>query len=73
MIDSRRIGIDRPVIDRGVIVLEFILFGVIAFAAGYWAVLWFAGRRDDVLGGGFILNAEPGDDLQNLSKRSTRA
>jgi hypothetical protein len=33
---------------------EVSIFCVIALAIGYWAVLWRAGRRDDVLHGDFV-------------------
>lgn len=33
---------------------EFIIFGVIALAVGYWVTLFLMGRRDDVLHGHFV-------------------
>ena len=41
--------------------LELVLFCVIAFAMGYVALLWFAGKRDDVLSGEFIQAETQGD------------
>jgi hypothetical protein len=38
---------------------EFGILGVILLAIGYWATLWIAGRRDDVLHGKFV-QVEPG-------------
>jgi hypothetical protein len=38
---------------------ELGILGVILLAVGYWATLWMAGRRDDVLHGKFV-QAEPG-------------
>jgi hypothetical protein len=49
--------------------LELVLFCVIAFAIGYVALLWFAGKRDDVLSGEFIQPEAHGE----LSEQSTRA
>src|SRR4051794_29046829 len=43
------------------IMLELVLFCVIAFAMGYVALLWFAGKRDDVLSGEFIQAETQGD------------
>jgi hypothetical protein len=37
---------------------EVSIFCVIALAIGYWAVLWRAGRRDDVLHGDFVEGKE---------------
>jgi hypothetical protein len=37
---------------------EVCIFCVIALAIGYWAVLWRAGRRDDVLHGDFVEGKE---------------
>jgi hypothetical protein len=33
---------------------ELGILGVILLAVGYWATLWVAGRRDDVLHGKFV-------------------
>jgi len=33
---------------------ELGILGVILLAVGYWATLWMAGRRDDVLHGKFV-------------------
>jgi hypothetical protein len=38
--------------------LEFIICCFLVFAVAYWAALWAAGRRDDVLHGHFV-EAEP--------------
>ena len=38
---------------------ELGILGVILLAVGYWATLWMAGRRDDVLHGKFV-EVEPG-------------
>ena len=38
---------------------ELGILGVILLAVGYWATLWMAGRRDDVLHGKFV-QMEPG-------------
>ena len=38
---------------------ELGILGVILLAVGYWATLWMAGRRDDVLHGKFV-QVEPG-------------
>jgi len=38
---------------------ELGILGVILLAVGYWATLWMAGRRADVLHGKFV-QAEPG-------------
>jgi hypothetical protein len=38
---------------------ELGILGVILLAIGYWATLWMAGRRDDVLHGKFV-QVEPG-------------
>ena len=34
--------------------VEIIICSVIVFALGYWATLWLAGRREDVLHGQFV-------------------
>jgi hypothetical protein len=39
-------------------VLELIICCFLVFAVAYWATLWTAGRRDDVLHGHFV-EAEP--------------
>lgn len=39
---------------------EIIICCIIVFAVGYWATLWAAGRREDVLHGQFVeLQAQP--------------
>jgi hypothetical protein len=39
---------------------EIVICCVIVFAVGYWATLWAAGRREDVLHGQFVeLQAQP--------------
>jgi hypothetical protein len=39
---------------------EIVVCCIIVFAVGYWATLWTAGRREDVLHGQFVeLQAQP--------------
>lgn len=43
-------------------VFEFVVFGIVLLAAGYWATLFVIGRQDDVLHGKFVereADAEP--------------
>jgi predicted RNase H-like nuclease len=34
--------------------LEIIVLGFVAFACAYIGILWFAGRKDDVIHGDFV-------------------
>src|ERR1700740_1118781 len=44
----------------GAVMFEIVICCVIVFAVGYWATLWAAGRREDVLHGQFVeLQAQP--------------
>ncbi|WP_431202753.1 hypothetical protein ACQ86E_28135 [Bradyrhizobium betae] len=40
--------------------LEIGIFCVILLAAGYWAVMYVMGRRDDVIHGKFVLSEDEG-------------
>lgn len=40
--------------------LEIGIFCVILLAAGYWAVMYVMGRRDDVIHGRFVLSEDEG-------------
>ena len=42
--------------------LEIGILGFIFLAAGYWAVLWTMGRREDVLHGEFVEGGAPPDE-----------
>ena len=46
---------------------ELGILGVILLAVGYWATLWMAGRRDDVLHGKFV-QMEPGAAVAKASE-----
>jgi hypothetical protein len=44
----------------GAVMFEIVICCVIVFAVGYWATLWAAGRREDVLHGQFVeLQGQP--------------
>ena len=43
-----------PPFSGAAMMLEITICCVIVFAVGYWATLWLAGRREDVLHGQFV-------------------
>jgi hypothetical protein len=53
-------------------VLELIICCFLVFAVAYWATLWAAGRRDDVLHGHFV-EAEPEKGRPAIPRSPARA